>query len=550
MLLKKKLYWSILLCSLFTSSVCLSTGSEHSEPVYKSDNSAHNTHFGFSPFPYAFDSKAVKHSFQLANENGNIYVVQRDNGIPWEEALQNDRPYPKKVQDSWREHLENKPEGRPVYLALAPLAEDRVNLIAPSEGSSTSSRFVKKALNDEDVKTAYMNYVRRAVEYFEPDYLNIGLEVGELAHRKPRKWSDFVELYLHVRNGIKMDYPGLAIGISFGLQTLMDDSIQNRVDYLVKNSDFIGISFYPYMSTFHEKFGANALAKPPMEWRDPLSWLGEYSKKVNVPIAISETGYSSKNVNLNSFDLSMAGSEDLQQQYLTDLSEFASEDNYLFVIWFMTVDYEKLFEKLNVDNDAYLLWQNIGFFDQHLKPKPAWSIWQQILVNSLPNNIGSNKKTSDKLAIGFTDWTDLFNSSSQDKVKLVNYPGKEHKAMHWSFEYKKGRFQWLAKSIASGELTNKSTINLDIMSNQDGPVLLQLEENTGEAFYTVIYPSEEVTSVSISMNDMIADEARAKNRKLDPHLINKILIADAGAVTENANGNREVWISRLFFDSK
>ncbi len=67
-----------------------------------------------------------------------------------------------------------------------------------------------------------------------------------------------------MRNGIKMDYPGLAIGISFGLQTLMDDSIQNRVDYLVKNSDFIGISFYPYMSTFHEKFGANALAKPPM----------------------------------------------------------------------------------------------------------------------------------------------------------------------------------------------------------------------------------------------------------------------------------------------
>ncbi|MGQ8367329.1 hypothetical protein [Glaciecola sp. 1036] len=555
MLLNKKHYLIICLCCLFTLTVCSSTGTENKEPASSNNVKPiipeNSPFFGFTPFPYAFEPKAVKRSFKLANDNGQIFVVQRDNGIPWQEALLNDRPYPKKVQDSWREHLENKPAGKPTYLALAPLAEDRVNLIAPSEGSSTSSSFLNNDLDDDDVKTAYLNYVRRAIEYFKPDYINIGLEAGELAHRKPGRWRDFESLYLHVYSNIKKDYPNLAIGISFGLQTLMDESIQDRVETVVKNSDFIGISFYPYMSVFHEEFGADPLPPPPQEWRTPLAWLGDYSKKMGVPIAICETGYSSQNVELKSFDLKMNGSEKLQQRYLTDLVEFAKQDNYLFVVWFMTVDYEKLFEDLKVDNDAYLLWQNIGFFNQHLEPKLAWSTWQEMLAT--PSSGASSpdqapKTEPEQLIIGFSEHNDLFSSSSADNVSLKNYPVSDQKAMHWSFDYKKGRFQWLSKAIAAGELEDMSVIKFDIMSNVSGPILFQVEENTGEAFYAVVQPGEKSKSISISINDMVVDNSKAKNRKLEVHLINKITIADAGAVTENAKGSREIWISRLRFE--
>jgi hypothetical protein len=46
------------------------------------------------------------------------------------------------------------------------------------------------------------------------------------------------------------------------------------------------------------------------------------------------------------------------------------------VVWFLGIDYDKLYAKLPAGSKAMKLWRNIGFFDGELRPKPAWEIWK------------------------------------------------------------------------------------------------------------------------------------------------------------------------------
>jgi hypothetical protein len=72
---------------------------------------------------------------------------------------------------------------------------------------------------------------------------------------------------------------------------------------LIAVSDYVGISFYPYASLFDENFGA-----PPYRSecprREPLAWLRAYTDK---PIAICETGFTSRDIEFPQFGLKMHG---------------------------------------------------------------------------------------------------------------------------------------------------------------------------------------------------------------------------------------------------
>jgi hypothetical protein len=72
--------------------------------------------------------------------------------------------------------------------------------------------------------------------------------------------------------------------------------------------------------------------------------------------------------------------ERLQKDFLSALLRFAREEQYLFVVWFVPVDYDRLLAKLPAgDNaEAAKIWVNTGLFDGNVNPKSVWSIWQSL----------------------------------------------------------------------------------------------------------------------------------------------------------------------------
>ena len=87
--------------------------------------------------------------------------------------------------------------------ALRPLATDRKSL-APATGEQERlplpAELAHAEFDDPKVETAYLNYARRAVKQFKPDFLNLGIEAGGILMRDPVRWRRFERLYEHVRS--------------------------------------------------------------------------------------------------------------------------------------------------------------------------------------------------------------------------------------------------------------------------------------------------------------------------------------------------------------
>jgi hypothetical protein len=332
------------------------------------------TLFGFTPFPYDTTLEAVTKTRDTITPHSTLWALHYDNGIPWKEALA-DTPFPERVRRQWEGDARAIPKDHVVYVALAPLDTDRKSL-APATGDqeriSMPEALRGAPLDDASVERAYLNYARRAVTTFHPRYLNLGIEAGEIMSRDFARWPPFERLYDYVRLALKREFPELRIGISFGLGELRAPKEAAAARALIMKCDYVGISFYPYASSFDEKFGA-----PPYRgekpWREPLAWLRAYTSK---PIAVCETGFSSQDIEVPQYGLKMRGSPQAQADYTKELFAISRRDRYAFVVWFLAIDYDRLYAKLPTGSDAMKLWRNIGFLDGDLRPKPAWEIWK------------------------------------------------------------------------------------------------------------------------------------------------------------------------------
>ena len=337
--------------------------------------SATRTLFGFTPFPYDQTLEAVQKTHELVTANSTLYALHFDERIPWKEALA-DAAWPARVQRNWDEQARAIPAGHAVYLGLAPLATDRTSL-APATGEQESAPVPEELrdapLDAPQVKRAYLNYARRAVRQFHPQFLNLGVEAGGVLMRDTGRWSQFERLYEHVRSALKRERPDLRIGISFSLGHLRVEPGTSAARALIARSDYVGLSFYPSGSAFDEKFGLPAYGTGVDAWRKPLAWVRAYTRK---PIALCETGYTTQDSHVPQSDLHIKGDPALQARYVRDLFRTARRDRYLFVIWFLAVDYDKLYARMPPGSEVMQLWRNLGLWDGELRPKPAWAAWQ------------------------------------------------------------------------------------------------------------------------------------------------------------------------------
>lgn len=515
------------------------------------------TVWGFTPFPYDFTTDAVKQTYARTSKLATVFAIHRDNGVPWQEALE-DGKFPQEMRDQWNEHASNRPKNQTIYVGLAPLATDRESLAPSAKGSKTAMSFLRKSLQSKEVKQAYLNYVRRAVETFHPDYLNIGIEVGELAKHSKSRWKDFEVLYDYVRTAIKKQYPSIQIGVSFGLYTLMDPTIAERSRQVVESSDYIGISYYPFVGT------PDQVKPPPAQWRDPLDWLRKYTSK---PIAMVETGYSSTDVMLKSPEMHLQGSPKLQQQYLSDLAAVAKRDNYVMVNWFLLIDHDALSERAGLKaGDGSRLWEHIGLLDRHMRPKPAMATWEKIMrgqidvapaatmatvspaastptiAAAVPFAGGSEAQARYK--IGFNAPADIFKGSNDDRLSLIDDgPDAGTKAMSWVFTYKSGRFQWGMRDVQPGALAGAAEMSLTSKSSQPSYILVTVQEDSGESYWTVLKTGDDWETQTLSFANFQRDEKKPKDDGvLQVDKIVSVLIADARAL-EGASGAQQIWIA-------
>jgi hypothetical protein len=141
---------------------------------------------------------------------------------------------------------------------------------------------------------------------------------------------------------------------------------EREVAELMQQSDLFAVSLYPHMTY--------DLPRPiPPDLLDFAPGLGK-------PVAVAESGMTSRDVELKAFGLTLRGSEADQHQFTELLLQVAARDRYEFVINFATTDFEKLCDRLPPPvDDLARIWAYTGLQTSAAQPKPALAVWDAYL---------------------------------------------------------------------------------------------------------------------------------------------------------------------------
>jgi hypothetical protein len=170
---------------------------------------------GFTGFVYDTTPEAVAASRKFVREHGDI-IAHHIEGVPWAAALSG-QPFPRAMLESWEGKKSATPPNGKVYLAISP---GRGELKVQDKAGPLPAELAGKKYDDPIVMQAYLAYCRRAIEFFRPDYLCIGIEVNEI-HRDggEQKWQAYAALHRHVYRELKKDHKDLPIFASITLHS-------------------------------------------------------------------------------------------------------------------------------------------------------------------------------------------------------------------------------------------------------------------------------------------------------------------------------------------
>jgi len=316
--------------------------------------------------------EGVQVAVDFAAKHGDVLSVCFMGGIPWQEALDG-RPFSNNAMDSF---AVRPVKGSKLFLSISILDGGRTGL-APYWGEKDNlplpAPWDQRSFNSPEVRRAYLQFVLRAVKAMNPDYLAVGMELNVLLSKAPAKWPQLKQLYRDTYAAVKAKYPSLPVFFTTEVihyKKLTGDakgSDQEReVADLMRQSDVFAMSVYPHMSY--------EVPKPvPTEFFD-------FAKLFRKPIAVAESGITSKNVVLKSYGITLYGSEADQTQFTDLLLKTAARDKYAFVITFATTDFEKLCDRLQPPTDDLArIWSFTGMQTSSLAPKPALAVWDAYL---------------------------------------------------------------------------------------------------------------------------------------------------------------------------
>lgn len=321
---------------------------------------------GTTKWPPDMTLEAVQSVKDFQTKHTDLTAIHLDNGVPWEESLKG-QPYPQALEDELRAKA---PAGHKLLVAITPLNLERSALSPPyAKNWSPMSPWAWKAMDSEDVKQAYINYAKKVVDTTHPDYLAIVIEANILLTKSPNKWDQLLNLEKATYKALKNAYPKLPVFVSIDTLHLLGQAghadVGNQraqVKELLKYSDIMALSVYPFM---------NPQAAKPC----PDNFL-DFATGYNKPLAIAESGYLSRPVRFKNVEL--PGSDSYQSHWFEYLLKEAQTKNYLFVVNFASIDYEKMVSKLPAGlQELAGIWTYTGLANSKLEAKPAMAVWDR-----------------------------------------------------------------------------------------------------------------------------------------------------------------------------
>src|SRR5262249_8974466 len=357
---------------------------------------------------------------QRIGESADLALFQFDNGVPWPEALSDNLsgplPYSANVRETWQKYRAARPPGTRLAVAinaigiprwhLAPywgVGEDYVlndafepvgtGVIRDFESRLLPPEWRTRQWNDPAVKTAFTNYAKRAIQFFSPDYLIIGVEANLALSPDPSAYSRFVELQRDVYEALKAD-PSTAsvpILVSFvaehflvdrlgehylidgianpeGLRRQHLDALAASVPYL----DMVGFSTYPLKSRF-------GTYRPPASMFDHL--MEAVRTVTRKPVAITETGFPMASFTVK--NQIFQSSPEKQAQFYRLLFAEAEKHQFEFVTSYTPYDMTPFMDRLRAGANQnpptvspslvefFKYFEFMGLFDLNGGPRPA-----------------------------------------------------------------------------------------------------------------------------------------------------------------------------------
>jgi hypothetical protein len=332
-------------------------------------------YMGFTPFPYAASLEAVNYTYERISADADIVDHHFDNGVPWVEAFE-DRDFHPNIMTDWSYRKQHTPLGHKIYVSVAALSVER-NTIAKYrsefENMALPEPWSTYGFNNEEVKVAYLNYCKRIINFFNPDYFNMNVEANLLYFFNPASWSDFMNFQKYIYTNLKTEYPTLKIFSSVtGAHMLPgfidgNDHVQQKlaVMQVLEYSDLYALSFYPYISSY----GANPYPE------NIFNTLMSVSDK---PFAFAETGYAAQTLKMNIMgnDITIASDLEKQDKYMRDLLRACQERKAEFVINFALRDYDSLYTHVGSYNNISIVCRDSGLIDEVGKERASFTTWK------------------------------------------------------------------------------------------------------------------------------------------------------------------------------
>lgn len=316
---------------------------------------------GFTAFVPDATAEAVTQTRQFVHTNADL-IAHHIEGVPWAEALA-DKPFPKELVRSNEKKRSMKPVGGKVYLAISP---GRGELKLAEKGPSPLPAELRgKSYDDPAVKRAYLNYCRRSIEFFQPDYLAIGIEVNEIFNAGADKWRAYAELHRHVYRELKKEHPALPIFASYTLHNLIKHrgAMLKACQELMPFNDVVAISFYPFF------IGET----PDAAFR----WLTDNFDSFGKPYAMVETNDTAERLEMPKTKVTLRGTPEKQAAYTRTLLALAERKRFKFVVLFIHQDYDRLWDTIKASApELFMAWRDCGLLDERGQPRPAYEVWR------------------------------------------------------------------------------------------------------------------------------------------------------------------------------
>jgi hypothetical protein len=331
-------------------------------------------YMGATPWPGDFTAAETDKAYSFINAHCDIVSHHFDEGIPYEEAFNNNN-WPSGLIAEVNSRKLKTAAGKKILLSSSALGLTRKTKAPYSKFSETISTVVKNEwealpVNDIKVVTAYANYIIYLAAAFQPAYINYGVESNN------EQWTaaEFVlykDFLSQVFARLKTALPNTPLMVSFMVNETAPSL--NYALQLIPYTDYIALSAYPYT---HVSSSVDGNTNPALF---PANYFTRYiDLDAAKPFCFAETGYIAEDLGVPSFNLSKRGSAQWQNDYLEKICRLTNERKGKFIIWFCSKDYDagnNTLRSLGLYQDLFALWEDTGLIDENDNKRPAYNTW-------------------------------------------------------------------------------------------------------------------------------------------------------------------------------